>query len=124
MMKTEVLHVSQDRRLEETRLRLPKACRACPQSSIQVCLDQGSARGRISAHDASLLAGASMYHFPWKSTRITTGWLVLFCGHSYNGTEKRPREGIQLGGMGVLCWQPGCQAVPEVRCANAQNDTR
>lgn len=52
-MKTEVLRLSQDRRLEETRPRLLEVFRGCSQFENKVC-QEGSARGDIFAHNVSL----------------------------------------------------------------------
>lgn len=97
MTKTEVLHILQDRRLEETRLRLPEVFRGYSQSEDKVCQDQGSARGDVFAHSSSLPPFFLMDHVPRKHSRITTGGPVVSCDYPSTGTEKQPRERSQLG---------------------------
>lgn len=91
---------------------------------LSLNLKQGYARtkeaqdGDISAHNASPPAALPIYHVSWKLPWNTTGGHALFCGCAPAGTEKQPREGIQLVGT------RDCQAVPEVRCADSQNELR
>lgn len=89
-MKIEVPHLSQDRRLEELRLRLLELFRGCSQSGDKVCHDQGRARVDVFAHNSSLPPIFLMDHVPRKPPWITTGGAVVFRGYPSTGTEKQP----------------------------------